>query len=74
MTPDGTFTNIYLFTGFDDGGFIYAGLVQGRDGYLYGAAFSGGSDYGTLFKVSTNGSFVRSTRSATLTAVRLTAG
>ena len=43
MTPDGTLTNIYLFTGFDDGGFIYAGLVQGRDGYLYGAAFGGGS-------------------------------
>ncbi len=58
MSPDGTLTNIYLFTGFDDGGFIYAGLVQGRDGYLYGAAFSGGSDYGTLFKVSTNGSFI----------------
>jgi uncharacterized repeat protein (TIGR03803 family) len=59
VTPDGTFTNIYLFTGFDDGGFIYAGLVQGRDGYLYGAAFSGGSaSYGTLFKISTNGSYV----------------
>src|ERR1017187_6562521 len=58
LTPDGTFTNIYSFTGANDGGFIYAGLVQGRDGYLYGAAFSGGSAYGTLFKVSTNGSFI----------------
>ena len=58
LTPDGTFTNIYSFTGADDGGFVYAGLVQGRDGYLYGAAFSGGSAYGTLFKVSTNGSFL----------------
>ena len=58
MTPDGTLTNIYFFTGFNDGGYIYAGLVQGRDGYLYGAAFSGGSAYGTLFKVSTNGSFI----------------
>lgn len=57
MTPDGTFTNIYLFTGSSDGGFIYAGLVQGGDGNLYGAAFSGGQGYGTLFKVSTNGSF-----------------
>ena len=58
MTPDGTLTNIYLFTGFSDGGFIYAGLVQGGDGNLYGAAFGGGSQgYGTLFKVSTNGSF-----------------
>jgi uncharacterized repeat protein (TIGR03803 family) len=58
MTPHGTLTNIYTFTGFSDGGFIYAGLVQGRDGYLYGAAFSGGSAFGTLFKVSTNGSFL----------------
>ena len=59
MTPDGTLTNIYLFTGSGDGGFIYAGLVQGSDGYLYGGAFSGGSQgYGTLFKVSTNGSYV----------------
>ncbi len=59
MTPDGTLTNIYLFTGFSDGGFIYAGLVQGSDGYLYGGAFNGGAQgYGTLFKVSTNGAFV----------------
>jgi uncharacterized repeat protein (TIGR03803 family) len=57
MTPDGTFTNLYLFNGSSDGGFIYAGLVQGGDGNLYGAAFSGGQGYGTLFKVSTNGSF-----------------
>jgi uncharacterized repeat protein (TIGR03803 family) len=59
MTPDGTFTNIYLFTGSSDGGFIYAGLVQGTDGYLYGGAFNGTSQgYGTLFKISTNGDFV----------------
>jgi uncharacterized repeat protein (TIGR03803 family) len=58
MTPGGTLTNIYLFTGFSDGGYIYAGLVQGSDGNLYGGAFNGGSQgYGTLFKVSTNGSY-----------------
>jgi len=58
ITPDGTLTNIYAFSGGNDGGFIYAGLVQGRDGYLYGAAFNGGlSGYGTLFKISTNGAF-----------------
>lgn len=57
MTPDGTFTNLYQFTG-GDGGFIYAGLVQGKDGYLYGAAFNGGSQgNGSLFKISTNGDF-----------------
>ena len=59
MTPGGTLTNIYSFTGSGDGGFIYAGLVQGNDGYLYGVAFNGGSSgYGTLFKISTNGSYV----------------
>ena len=59
LTPDGTFTNIYLFTRLDDGGFIYARLAQGRDGFLYGTAFSGGAlQYGTLFKISTNGAFV----------------
>jgi len=58
MSPDGTFTNFYKFTG-GDGGFIYAGLAQGGDGWLYGAAFQGGSvGNGTLFKISTNGDFV----------------
>lgn len=58
ITPDGTFTNLYTFTGNQDGGFIYAGLVQASDGFLYGGAFNGG-DYGlgTLFKISTNGAF-----------------
>jgi uncharacterized repeat protein (TIGR03803 family) len=59
LKPDGTITNIYRFTGGADGGFIYAGLAQGSDGWLYGGAFQGGSfGYGTLFKVSTNGDFV----------------
>jgi len=59
MSPDGTFTNFYKFTGGSDGGFIYAGLVQGSDGWLYGGAFQGGPvGNGTLFKISTNGDFV----------------
>lgn len=58
MSPAGALTNLYRFTGFGDGGFIYAGLVQGKNGYLYGGAFQGGSQgYGTLFKISTNGTF-----------------
>ena len=45
--------------GGNDGVYNYAGLVQGRDGWLYGGAFQGGSPgYGTLFKISTNGDFV----------------
>jgi len=58
MSPDGTFTNIYKFSGGSDGSFIYAGLAQGQDGDLYGAAFANSSPgYGTLFKISTNGDF-----------------
>jgi uncharacterized repeat protein (TIGR03803 family) len=61
MNPDGTFTNLYSFSGNGDGGFIYAGLAQGPDGYLYGGAFNGGSQgYGSLFKISTNGDFALS--------------
>jgi uncharacterized repeat protein (TIGR03803 family) len=57
LAPDGTFSNVYTFGGFADGGFPYAGLLQGADGYLYGATFSGGAGYGTLFRISTNGQF-----------------
>ncbi|MGH9316599.1 MAG: choice-of-anchor tandem repeat GloVer-containing protein [Thermoanaerobaculia bacterium] len=34
----------------------YAGLIQGTDGSLYGAAANGGANsYGTIFKIDTNG-------------------
>jgi uncharacterized repeat protein (TIGR03803 family) len=59
ITSGQTMTNIYLFSGFSDGGFPYAGLCQGVDGLLYGAAYSGGSaGYGTLFAVTTNGQYL----------------
>ena len=59
LSPDGTFTNIYRFGGGSEGAFIYAGLVEGDDGYLYGATFAGGSvGNGALFKISTNGNFL----------------
>jgi uncharacterized repeat protein (TIGR03803 family) len=42
--------------GRDDGANPYAGLVQGKDGYLYGTAEGGGTyGLGTVFKISTNG-------------------
>lgn len=59
LSPNGTVTNIYKFGGGSDGAFIYAGLVEADDGYLYGAAFYGGTaGNGALFKISTNGNFV----------------
>jgi uncharacterized repeat protein (TIGR03803 family) len=58
LSPDGTFTNLYQFTGGNDGGFIYANLVQGKDGNFYGAAFNGGLySGGDLFRVAPDGTF-----------------
>ncbi|HLX95403.1 MAG TPA: choice-of-anchor tandem repeat GloVer-containing protein [Verrucomicrobiae bacterium] len=58
LSPDGTFTNLYKFTGGNDGGFAYANLVQGSDGNFYGAAFSGGAHSGgSLFRITPDGTF-----------------
>ena len=52
------FTNLYSFTGTNDGANPYAGLVQGSDGYFYGTTYSGGTNnLGTVFKISTNGAY-----------------
>jgi len=49
-------TTLYSFTGWDDGGYPYAGLVQGSDGNFYGTTSNGGTNgVGTVFKISTNG-------------------
>jgi len=58
LNPDGTgFTVLQNFDYSTTGGYVYAGLVQGTDGALYGAAASGGtSGGGTVFKLNTNGS------------------
>jgi uncharacterized repeat protein (TIGR03803 family) len=56
MTTNGTFLTLYTFTGGGDGSNPYAELVQGADGNLYGTAFFGGTNgYGTVFKITTNG-------------------
>ena len=56
---DVVFTNLYSFTGTNDGGNPSAGLVQGRDGYFYGTTEDGGANYsGTVFKISTNGTLI----------------
>ncbi len=56
VQADVVFTSLYSFTGTNDGANPEAGLVQGSDGYFYGTTYSGGTNnYGTIFKISTNG-------------------
>jgi uncharacterized repeat protein (TIGR03803 family) len=57
ISADGAYTNLYSFTGGNDGENPTAGLLQGSDGNFYGTTEAGGStnDAGTVFKISTNG-------------------
>ncbi len=55
-----TLTNLYSFTGLDDGGLPFAGLIQGSDGDFYGTTLNGGGgpcNYGcgTVFRVNSSG-------------------
>ena len=59
ITPSGSLTNLWSFTGGVDGANPYAGLVQGSDGNFYGTTFgsgSGPSGNGTVFRISPSGS------------------
>jgi uncharacterized repeat protein (TIGR03803 family) len=54
----GVLTNLYSFNNGNgtNGAYPSAALVQGSDGYFYGTTSSGGTNnYGTVFKISTNG-------------------
>jgi uncharacterized repeat protein (TIGR03803 family) len=56
VTPGGTLTVLYSFTGGNDGSSPNAGLTLGTDGNFYGAATNGGaSGKGTIFKVTPGG-------------------
>lgn len=66
ITPSGTTTTLHTFetAGYNGrgapnhDGFGPTPLVEGPDGDLYGSAVSGGSaGYGTIFKISTSGTF-----------------
>jgi uncharacterized repeat protein (TIGR03803 family) len=65
LTPNGVFTELYSFGAVTDGSGTpldgsspWAGLVQGQDGDFYGTTVAGGaSDYGTVFRINTNGTF-----------------
>jgi uncharacterized repeat protein (TIGR03803 family) len=56
VTPSGTETVLYSFTGGADGANPYAGLIADSAGNVYGAANSGGaSGNGTVFKLTGTG-------------------
>jgi len=63
ITPDGTVTILHTFeqsgtTGEAPGGYGPSSLIEAPDGNLYGTTTEGGtSNYGTIFKVSTTGTY-----------------
>jgi uncharacterized repeat protein (TIGR03803 family) len=67
ITPAGQFTRLHTFAWATEavrvgGGYPRAGLVEGRDGYLYGTTSLGGSNIpnhvaGIVFKISKTGQF-----------------
>src|ERR1035438_9848483 len=52
ITPGGTLTTLYSFTGVADGANPQAGLIQASDGNLYGTTEFGGANLvmGTVFR------------------------
>jgi uncharacterized repeat protein (TIGR03803 family) len=54
VTTSGVFTSLASFLS-GEGVYPVAGLMQGSDGYLYGATAGGGMNRGTIFKMLTNG-------------------
>ena len=56
ITPAGTLTNIWHFTGGTDGAFPDTALVQGRDGSFYGGTEIGGNNNGgVVYKITSAG-------------------
>jgi uncharacterized repeat protein (TIGR03803 family) len=60
ITTAGVFTDVYDFTGGNDGGNPYAGLLLGTDGNLYGVTAADGNDgFGELYEIVTaTGKFI----------------
>ena len=55
LTTNGTLTNLVSFNYSVNGGYPYAGLLQGADGNFYGTTADGGENYdGTVFRMTTN--------------------
>jgi uncharacterized repeat protein (TIGR03803 family) len=58
VTPGGTLTTLYSFTGGADGATPLGALVVGSDGNLYGTTELGGSGgFGSVYRITTAGAF-----------------
>jgi uncharacterized repeat protein (TIGR03803 family) len=57
ITPSGTLTQLYDFTGGADGASPLAAPIQGSDGNLYGTAAAGGANHGVIYKITAAGKF-----------------
>jgi uncharacterized repeat protein (TIGR03803 family) len=58
ITPQAALTTLYSFcaqAGCADGEDPIAGLLEGSDGNFYGTAENGGNNYGTVFKITPQG-------------------
>ena len=56
ISASGAFMSLYSFTGNNDGGYPFDGLVQGSDGNFYGTTEGGGTNgFGTVFKINASG-------------------
>jgi uncharacterized repeat protein (TIGR03803 family) len=57
ISATGALTNLYSFTGGNDGTYPFGGLVQGSDGSFYGTTRDGGTNggQGTVFRISATG-------------------
>jgi len=61
LTPGGTYTTLYSFTGGKDGAYPYAPPVEGNDGNFYGTTTAGGNTKvcgggcGTIYKITPAG-------------------
>ncbi|MCX6915063.1 MAG: immunoglobulin domain-containing protein, partial [Verrucomicrobia bacterium] len=56
ITTNGALTTLHSFSNGQDGGHVAAGLLRGSDGSYYGTTYKGGAaGYGTIFRLTTNG-------------------
>jgi uncharacterized repeat protein (TIGR03803 family) len=57
ITTEGSFAELHALNGSTDGAIANAGLVRASDGNFYGAAQQGGDGFGTLFRITSKGTF-----------------